>query len=347
MVVLAAVGVGALGDRPAAAAVTTVWTEDFSGCSSPSGGTYEASGTATAKASGSPIVVDLYNSALLSCPGWTATGQAWMAVYRSGGSFPGSATRAAWLNESPSGSISRSLTGLTVGRQYRITADAWTDNKDAATALGLETSTAQLSMSMAAGTGVQQIAVSFCASSATETIRLFENGGSESSPVVTNITLEDMGRSCLDAHGDTMTVAPGGSGTVDVAANDIAKEGGSPPAGSVVTVQSGGTAGGTASFSGTTLTYVPLASEAGRTVTVKYRLCPPGETEGQPCSEGTVTITVSGGGGSGGGSGGAPGDLGGTGVDVAVLWVTATAMIAAGFAISTVSRVVAGRQRSR
>lgn len=345
--VVALGGVWSIPPVPARAAVTTVWTEDFSGCSAPSGGTYEASGTATAKGSATPIVVDLYNSALLNCAGWTATGQAWMAVYRSGGAFPGGATRAAWLNESPSGSISRSVTGLTVGRQYRVSADAWTDNKDEPTALGLETSGKTLSMSMAAGTGVQQIAVSFCATSTTATVRLFENGGSQSSPVVTNIKFEDVGQPCLDAVGDVLSVVPGGSGTVDVLANDLSKEGGSLAAGSTLTVVSGGTAGGTATFSGSTLTYVPLASEAGTIVTVRYRLCPPGETEGEPCSEGTVTITVgaSGSGGSGGG-GDAPEDLSGTGFRADLALVLSAVLIVTGAFLTRQPRSLERVQRS-
>lgn len=332
--------------RPVEAAATTLWTEDFAGCSAPSGGTYEAGGTTTAKGSATPIVVDLYNGALLSCTGWTATGQAWMAVYRSGGSFPGGATRAAWLNESPSGSISRSVTGLTVGRQYRVSADAWTDNKDEPTALGLETSGKTLSMSMAAGTGVQQISVSFCATSSTATVRLFEDGGSQSSPVVTNITLEDVGQPCLDAVADVLTVAPGGSGTVDVLANDLSKEGGAASAGSTLSVVAGGSAGGTATFSGGTLTYVPLTREAGRTVTIRYRLCPPGETAGEPCSEGTVTITVSGS-GPGGGGGGSPSDgLSDSGVRVDVLLWLAALLIAAGAGILRKDATPAYLQRS-
>lgn len=306
LVLITFVALGTLCPVAPTLASTVVWTEDFSGCTAPTTAPYndpmEAVDTPTAREAASPIIVDLYTSETLDCPGWTDTGQAWLAVYKSGGAFPGGATRAAWLNEEGS-SISRTLTGLTIGRQYRISAEAWTDNYDGDTALGLETSTDTLSMSMVAGTGVQGISISFCAASGSETIRLFENGASYASPVVTNIVLEDMGQSCMEAVADTLTVEVGKTGSLSVVANDAATEGGSLPPGVTLTILKGGTAGGVASFSGTTLNYEPLASEAGSTVVVYYLLCPPGETGGEPCSEGTVTITVlpAGGGGSSGG----------------------------------------------
>lgn len=336
---------------PVGAAATTVWTENFSSCTAPSTAPYddpaEAVDTPTAKNAASPIIVDVYTAETLNCPGWTDSGEAWLAVYKSGGSFPGSATRAAWLNENGPGSITRAITGLVVGRQYRISAEAWTDNYDGNTALGLETSTDSLSMPMVAGTGVQQISISFCAATTSDTLRLFEDGDSYASPVVTNIVLEDMGQSCLEAVSDTLTVEVGKTGTLNVAANDAATEGGVLPSGSTLTIISGGTAGGSASFSGTTLSYIPLASEAGSTVTVRYRLCPPGESEGEPCSEGTVTITVlaaGSGGGSDGDSGDLPDDLSDSGF--AFWWLVAPALVSIGFgvALTNTSRPVpAGR----
>lgn len=335
------------------AATTTIWSEDFSSCSAPSTSPYDdpavAVDTPTAKNSGSPIIVDVYVNETLDCPGWTDSGNAWLAVYKSGGAFPGSATRAAWLNEEGPASITRSLTGLTVGRQYRISAEAWTDNYDGNTALGLETSSDTLSMPMVAGTGVQQISISFCAATTSDTLRLFEDGNSYASPVVTNIVLEDMGQSCLQAVADTLTVEVGKTGSLNVVANDAATEGGGLPSGATLAVISGGSAGGTATFSGSTLSYVPLASEVGTTVTVKYLLCPPGESSGEPCSEGTVTITVlasGSGGGSGGGSGEEPEDLSDAGIraDIAA-WLGAL-LIVTGTALSGGFRRLGSGQRS-
>jgi uncharacterized repeat protein (TIGR01451 family)/gliding motility-associated-like protein len=86
------------------------------------------------------------------------------------------------------------------------------------------------------------------------------------------------------ANGDTVSGAFGGSTTVNILANDdfLANDG------NTIT-QAGGTAQGTVSFDPITglMSYTPLATEAGSTVTVVYQVC-----QGTVCNTATVTITV-------------------------------------------------------
>jgi hypothetical protein len=139
----------------------------------------------------------------LACTNWTFSGAAFLAQSVGGTPFPSPATQAVWLNESSflgaDGRMNRTLTGLTVGHTYRVSAQAWTDDVDAATALGLDFGTVTTSLAMAAGSGPQSISADVCATTSTLTLSLYENGATASSPVVTNVKLEDLATPCAIA----------------------------------------------------------------------------------------------------------------------------------------------------
>ena len=93
--------------------------------------------------------------------------------------------------------MSRPVNGLTVGHSYTVTADAWTDETPGNTALGLAFGpAAPVSLFLPSGSGARTISKTVCAQSTSLTLRLFENGTSSSSPVVTNITVLDDEKVC-------------------------------------------------------------------------------------------------------------------------------------------------------
>ncbi len=87
------------------------------------------------------------------------------------------------------------------------------------------------------------------------------------------------------AVNDTVTAPFGQASTVNILANDdfLANDG------NTITQAAGGTAGGTVTFNPVTgiMSYTPLASESGTTVTVNYQVC-----QGTVCATATVTIIV-------------------------------------------------------
>jgi gliding motility-associated-like protein len=89
------------------------------------------------------------------------------------------------------------------------------------------------------------------------------------------------------AVNDTVTAPYGQESTVNILANDdfLANDG------NTITQAAGGTAGGTVTFNPVTgiMSYTPLASESGTTVTINYQVC-----QGSVCATATVTITVNG-----------------------------------------------------
>ncbi len=213
LLVLSTVGVA-----PAQAVETTVFSEDFESCTTDQTIPFDpidgidnepygmADGnidrTSTAKALATPISVQLYIGTL-SCAGWTPRSQAWLTVHDSGaGSGPAfpSGTKAVWLNEGgPSGGITRTVTGLSVGETYRVSVKAWTDNADGATALGVDVtggSTISMNLVMAAGSGIQPVQTEFCSDSTSITLDAFENGATPASPVIDDFTVTDLGLSC-------------------------------------------------------------------------------------------------------------------------------------------------------
>lgn len=190
-----------------------VFFEDFGGCTSSGANTV----VNTALALSPPIGVRVYYTpGNVSCAGWTFSGLAYLAEYASGTAFPGTATKAIWLNENPQGRMNRALTGLTVGHTYRVSAQAWTDDVDNTTALGLDFGALTTSLPLAAGSGPQSISAQLCATSSALNLSLYENGATTSSPVVTNVSLEDLNTPCQLAGyytvgGSVTGLAPGNS----------------------------------------------------------------------------------------------------------------------------------------
>jgi len=194
-----------------------VFFEDFGACTSAGGPSLHN----TAVALPTPIRLTLfYPSGSVSCSGWTFTGDSRLVAYASGTPFPGSATKGIWLNEANLGFIDgrmdRSFTGLTIGHTYRVSAQAWTDDVDAATAIGLDFGPVTTSLPMAAGSGPQSISADVCAKATSLNLSLYENGATNSSPIVTNVKLEDLNTPCLIAGfftvgGSVVGLAPGNS----------------------------------------------------------------------------------------------------------------------------------------
>ena len=172
--------------------------DNFSACT-PGTGTQPAT-TARGLPPADRIQVMLNLSGTVNCPGWTLQNTVHLAHYVSGTLLPNGAQNALWLNEEL-GSISQTVTGLTPGHVYKVSADAWTDDVDAPTALGvtLESGGKMVtkSMGMAANAGIQSISEELCAKSTDMKLTLFENGSTTSSPVVTNVKMEDLGTTCI------------------------------------------------------------------------------------------------------------------------------------------------------
>ncbi len=87
------------------------------------------------------------------------------------------------------------------------------------------------------------------------------------------------------AQNDTLTAPFGQASSVNILANDdfLANDG------NTITQVAGGTAGGVVTFDPVTgiMSYTPLASESGSTVTIVYQVC-----QGIVCATATVTITI-------------------------------------------------------
>lgn len=140
------------------------------------------------------------------CTAWTFTGTAYLATVTSttltGPSAPIAGDKAIWLNEytsaaRPRGEMSRTVSGLTAGRSYTVSATAWTDDVPRDTGLGLQFGSATpVTLFMAASSGPQTVSQTVCAQSSTLALRLFENGTTTASPVVTQVTLTDKQQAC-------------------------------------------------------------------------------------------------------------------------------------------------------
>ena len=154
-----------------------------------------------------PIKVNLFRQVgAVQCTGWTFTGASYMVTKATGslGAFPSmngvEAPKAIWMNESTPGiargTMARTVSGLAVGRRYTLTADAWTDDYDDDTALGLDFGPVTTSMDMVRGSGPQRISASLCALTPSLTLTLYENNGTGASPVVTNVELIEEALPC-------------------------------------------------------------------------------------------------------------------------------------------------------
>lgn len=168
-----------------------VFSDNFGACSGT--GTTETANTALSLSP--PIQVRLFSGTTASCTGWTFAGNAWLAEYTGGTAFPGGATKAIWLNE-PQGRMSRTISGLTVGRTYRLSAQTWTDNVNAPTALKMELGAVSTTYAMSAGSGPQDVGMQVCATTTSLDVSFSESGATESSPLVTNVRLDDLNQPC-------------------------------------------------------------------------------------------------------------------------------------------------------
>jgi len=181
---------------PAHAIGEVVFTESFESCVKP-GTAPRFSNLNTAINSGNIIYVNLWSLNTLDCATWTPSGQAWLTEHASGGNFP-DGTQAVWLNEGPTqGSITRMISGLSAGNDYKITLGAWTDDQDAPTALFVTvTNGANVindTVSMSAGQGVQDLEYIFSALGDSVTLTFMGSSSTPASPIIDNIVITNNG----------------------------------------------------------------------------------------------------------------------------------------------------------
>ncbi len=100
-------------------------------------------------------------------------------------------------------------------------------------------------------------------------------GGNGNDFLLDDIYLSQQGTNCKETNNDNVTVTVGDTVNFDVLANDPDFDTGNISSLDNVTAANGGTAGGAINFDAATgeLTYTPLASEAGSTVTAFYEVC--------------------------------------------------------------------------
>lgn len=209
---------------PAHATDIPVYTESFESCTAPSGEP-SYSGYPTAIHADDPILVNLWISELIDCPSWTASGQAWMTTYDSGGAFP-DGTHAAWLNEGPEvGTIETDITGLTPLHDYALELDSWVDDQDYKTSLFVEvtngTDVTYITLKLARGQGVQHLSHDFSAIGDTVHLKFLGSTESPASPLVDNIRIIDVGLTSENTGSGSGGSGSGGSSS----SSDLASTG--------------------------------------------------------------------------------------------------------------------------
>ena len=173
-----------------AKAQTQVFFDNFGACTSTNPALPAV--YSTANGGSPPIRVTIQTTpSTFTCSGWAFQNTVHLTTYASGTAFPSGATKAMWLNEGPgnsrvnAGTISRTLNNMVRGNVYRVSADAWTDETDGDTGLGVEFgspgATVTERMPMASRSGVQSINAQLCAKAESLTLTLFENGSTASS----------------------------------------------------------------------------------------------------------------------------------------------------------------------
>lgn len=212
-VILVPVGAFVL-PSPAPGVVTTVMQEDWSSCTSDPSTLY--AGTSA----GGTIGIDTYvaSTSLLTCPSWTASGQAWLTNVtsnsNSGAPLPGS--KAMYLNEGPApGQMTRTLTGLTPGGYYEISVLAWKDAGNLYTTLEVQVAsgaTTNYTMPFASNVAPQSVTLQFPVQNSSATITLTGGTQSSSSPIVGSVTVRSLTTVAFDANGGTGTMATQSAG---------------------------------------------------------------------------------------------------------------------------------------
>ena len=205
-----ACGLIALWGLMSTAAQAQAFFDDMGACtgSSPLGPTYT-----TAIASGAPIPVTLYPLANASCPNWTLSGGGYLAKQvppgPGQGTMPAPATQAIWLNEN-GGTMTRTVSGLTVGQTYTVSVQTWTDDIDGPTTLRLEFGPEVKVLNLAANQGPQPLSATLCARNTSLQLLMRQEISANTSPVVTNVRLVDDAMPCLF----TVSFVPNGGSAV-------------------------------------------------------------------------------------------------------------------------------------
>lgn len=185
-----AIGLAALVAVPATAAHSApapVFTESFENCTHADPATLEVH-----TALSNPITVDIWWNTAADCPGWDTTSGAWLTHYVSGPPFP-DGEYALWLNEYPQGVAAVTVGGLTMGTEYTIAFDAWTDNDPRDTWLQVEYVSAaampSTTFQLPGGSGPTHFSETFVTDVEETNLYFYGATGTDASPIIDNITV--------------------------------------------------------------------------------------------------------------------------------------------------------------
>lgn len=210
----------ALGSAPANAAPVTVLEENWASCTSDASTLYPTSGSPAAMTGGGTVGIRTYvaPTSSLSCPDWTAAGQAWLVDVASNSNpgAPVAGSKAMYLNEgnkvNTMGTMQRTLNGLTPGGYYEISVLAWKDAGNGATTLEVNVTSGSATTSYtmpfsASNAGPQTVKLQFPVVTNSAVISLTGGILSDSSPIIGSVIVTSRPTAIFDANGGEGTMA--------------------------------------------------------------------------------------------------------------------------------------------
>ena len=208
------------GSAPAGAAPVTVLAENWASCTSDASTLYPMSPNPPAMTGGGTVGIRTYvaPTSSLSCPGWTAAGQAWLVDVESNSNSgaPEAGSKAMYLNEgnkvNTMGTMERTLSGLTPGGYYEINVLAWKDAGNGATTLEVSVTSGSASTEYtmpfsASNSGPQTVQLQFPVETNSAVISLTGGILSDSSPIIGSVTVTSRPTAIFDANGGEGTMA--------------------------------------------------------------------------------------------------------------------------------------------
>jgi hypothetical protein len=167
-------------------AQTTVLSEDFTDCTN--------NGTFLGNLSiGGGMTSNVWIGNPPSCSGWNISSPTFYSVITNanGSTLTAAGDVALWLNEEDA-TISRTLSGLTLGQGYRIEMVIWNDDQPFDTGLNIRVGTNPLvNVSLEAGASGGPRIVNFCfvAPSGNPLLTLSEGGDTSASPIISSVLI--------------------------------------------------------------------------------------------------------------------------------------------------------------
>lgn len=191
--VLFAIGLAAFVGAPATVAHATplpVFSESFENCVHDDSPNLQVN-----TALDDPITVDIWWNVAAECPGWDTNDGAWLVQHVAGPAFP-DGDYALWLNEYPASVAAVNVGGLTMGTEYTVEFDAWTDNDPADTSLELEYVQAgaipSVTFELPGRSGPAHFSETFVTDVEETTLFFYGATGIDASPIIDNITVTAM-----------------------------------------------------------------------------------------------------------------------------------------------------------